>query len=121
MKTNSLSSQELYEKDKETIWHAMQRHSPENIPFIVAEADGAWITDIEGKKYLDGMEGLWSVTVGYGRTELAEVVHDQLVRMPYYPMTASHIPAIKLGDKLNEWLDDDYVIFYSNSGSEANE
>jgi len=121
MKTNSLSSQELYEKDKETIWHAMQRHSPENIPFIVAEADGAWITDIEGKKYLDGMAGLWSVTVGYGRTELAEVVHDQLVRMPYYPMTASHIPAIKLGDKLNEWLDDDYVIFYSNSGSEANE
>src|SRR5690625_6972947 len=36
-------------------------------------------------------------------------------------MTQSHIPAIELGEKLNEWLDDEYVIFFSNSGSEANE
>ncbi|GAA3312838.1 hypothetical protein GCM10020331_001520 [Ectobacillus funiculus] len=42
--------------------------------------------------------------------------------MPYFPLTQSHIPAIKLAEKkLNEWLGDDYVIFFSNSGSEANE
>jgi taurine-pyruvate aminotransferase len=33
----------------------------------------------------------------------------------------SHLPAIELGEKLNEWLEDEYVFFYSNSGSEANE
>ena len=32
-----------------------------------------------------------------------------------------HEPAVELGEKLNEWLGDEYVVFYSNSGSEANE
>jgi adenosylmethionine-8-amino-7-oxononanoate aminotransferase len=41
--------------------------------------------------------------------------------MPYYPLTQSHLPAIQLAEKLNQWLEDDYVIFFSNSGSEANE
>src|SRR5215204_4974945 len=36
-------------------------------------------------------------------------------------MMKSHLPAIELGEKLNEWLEDEYVFFYSNSGSEANE
>src|SRR5699024_9679225 len=35
--------------------------------------------------------------------------------------TQSHVPAIKLGEKINEWLGDEYVIFFANSGSEANE
>src|SRR5699024_11330094 len=79
------------------------------------------ITDMNGKKYLDGMSGLWCVNVGYGREELAEAAYDQMKALPYFPMTQSHIPAIELGEKLNEWLNDDYVIFFSNSGSEANE
>src|SRR5690606_34201718 len=41
--------------------------------------------------------------------------------LTYFPLTQSHIPAIELSKKLNEWLGDDYVIFFSNSGSEANE
>jgi len=41
--------------------------------------------------------------------------------MSYYPITQSHLPAIELGEKLNEWLDGEYVIRYANSGSEANE
>src|SRR5690606_5048419 len=72
-------------------------------------------------KYLDAMAGLWCVNVGYGREELAKAAYDQLKELPYFPMTHSHIPAIELGEKLNEWLGDDYVIFFSNSGSEANE
>jgi taurine-pyruvate aminotransferase len=43
------------------------------------------------------------------------------VKLPYYPLTMSHKPAVELAEKLNEWLDDEYVIHYSNSGSEANE
>ncbi|MDV2888448.1 aminotransferase class III-fold pyridoxal phosphate-dependent enzyme, partial [Alkalihalophilus pseudofirmus] len=78
-------------------------------------------TDIEGNRYLDGMSGLWCVNVGYGREELAKAAFEQLKEMPYFPLTQSHVPAIQLAKKLNEWLDDDYVIFFSNSGSEANE
>ena len=52
---------------------------------------------------------------------LLRAAYEQLEEMPYFPLTQSHVPAIKLAEKLNEWLGGDYVIFFSNSGSEANE
>lgn len=114
-------SNELLSKDEKYIWHAMRRHHPGASSMVVTEANGAWIKDSNGNEYLDGMSGLWCVNVGYGREELAKAAYDQMKVLPYYPMTQSHIPAIELGEKLNEWLDDEYVIFFSNSGSEANE
>jgi adenosylmethionine-8-amino-7-oxononanoate aminotransferase len=99
----------------------MSGYDPGAAPMVVEKGRGAWITDTGGNRYLDGMSGLWCVNVGYGREELARAAYEQLVEMPFYPLTKSHIPAIELGEKLNEWLDDDYVFFYSNSGSEANE
>jgi adenosylmethionine-8-amino-7-oxononanoate aminotransferase len=88
---------------------------------VVAEADGAWVTDVDGNRYLDGMAGQWSVNAGYGREELARAAYEQLRTMPFYPMVQGHLPAIELAEQLNGWLDDEYVFFYSNSGSEANE
>jgi len=110
----------LLAKDEKYLWHSMKPYSPDST-MVVEKASGAWITDHEGKKYLDGMAGLWCVNVGYGRTELAEAAYEQLKQLAYFPLTQSHEPAIKLAEKLNEWLEDDYVIFFSNSGSEANE
>ncbi|EIT86663.1 aminotransferase [Fictibacillus macauensis ZFHKF-1] len=106
-------------KDELYVWHAMKRYQPETM--VVQSGKGAWIADTEGNRYLDAMAGLWSVNVGYGREELAQAAYEQLKTLPYYPLTQSHEPAILLAEKLNEWLGGDYVIFFSNSGSEANE
>jgi adenosylmethionine-8-amino-7-oxononanoate aminotransferase len=114
-------AQRLLEKDRRYVWHAMAGYSPDASTMIVEKGDGAWITDVDGNRYLDGMSGLWCVNVGYGREELARAAYEQLQRMPFYPLTKSHLPAIELGEKLNEWLEGDRVFFYSNSGSEANE
>src|ERR687886_992467 len=114
-------TQEWPNRDRGYIWHSMAGYNPDASPMVVTEADGAWITDIDGNRYLDGMAGMWNVNVGYGREELAQAAYKQLKTMPYYPITQSHLPAIKLGEKLNEWLDGEYVIRYANSGSEANE
>jgi taurine-pyruvate aminotransferase len=114
-------TQEWLEKDRRYIWHGMAGYNPNASPMVVAEAEGAWITDIDGNRYLDGMAGMWSVNAGYGREELARAAYEQLKTMSYYPITQSHLPAIELGEKLNEWLDGEYVIRYANSGSEANE
>ncbi|MDP4170634.1 MAG: aspartate aminotransferase family protein [Bacillota bacterium] len=115
---NSLDS--LQNLDDKYLWHSMKPYNPQAT--IVAEkANGAWITDVDGKRYLDAMAGLWCVNVGYGRTELAEAAYEQLKEMAYFPLSQSHVPAIKLAEKLNELLEDEYVIFFSNSGSEANE
>lgn len=113
--------QELIEKDRKYVWHHISPYNNKVDPMVVAKAEGSWITDLNGNKYLDAMSGLWCVNVGYGRKELAAAAYDQLTTMPYYPMTQSHLPAIELAEKLNEWLKGDYVIFFSNSGSDANE
>ncbi|ONK23809.1 aspartate aminotransferase family protein [Bacillus sp. VT-16-64] len=111
----------LIEKDRKHVWHHISPYKETSPPTIFTEAKGAWMIDHKGNKVLDGMSGLWCVNVGYGREELAKAAYDQMIKMTYTPMTQSHQPAIDLAEKLNEYLDDDYMIFYSNSGSDANE
>lgn len=114
-------TQQWQEKDRKYIWPPMKGFDPDVSRMVVAEANGAWITDTDGNSYLDGMSGQWCVNAGYGRDELVEAASEQMKTMPYYVLLQSHMPAIELGEKLNEWLDEDYVVFYTNSGSEANE
>ncbi|EEL35375.1 Uncharacterized aminotransferase yhxA [Bacillus cereus Rock3-28] len=118
MKTKQ--TDELLAKDEQYVWHGMRPFSPSST-MVGAKAEGCWVEDIHGKRYLDGMSGLWCVNSGYGRKELAEAAYEQLQTLSYFPMSQSHEPAIKLAEKLNEWLGGEYVIFFSNSGSEANE
>ena len=51
---------------------------------IITRAEGCYIIDADGNRIFDGMAGLWCVNVGYGRAELAEVAHDQLLQLPFY-------------------------------------
>ena len=105
------------------VWHQMSGQSAEGAkgPIIVAEGDGAWITDVEGNRYLDGLCGQWCVNVGYGRERLADAAAEQLKRLAFHPLTRGHVPAIELGERLEALLGGDRATFYSNSGSEANE
>ncbi|MBA2941197.1 aspartate aminotransferase family protein [Paenibacillus sp. CGMCC 1.16610] len=123
MQSNEMSNlptkEELLEKDRKYVWHHMSAHN-EN-PMILASGEGSWVTDVDGNRYLDGMSGLWCVNVGHGRKEIAEAAAAQMMKLAYATMVQSHIPSIELAAKLNEWLDGDYRIFFSNSGSDANE
>jgi adenosylmethionine-8-amino-7-oxononanoate aminotransferase len=113
-------NQDLLSKDEKYVWHSMKPYNPQST-MVVTKAEGSWVTDHEGKRLLDAMAGLWCVNTGYGRQELAEAAYEQLKQVAYFPMTQSHAPAIQLAEKLNELLGGDYVFFFSNSGSEANE
>jgi len=70
-------------------------------PVVVAEGDGVWVTDIHGKKYIEGMSGLWCISLGYGQERLVEAAADQMRRLPYYHLTnhKSHSPVIELAEK----------------------
>ncbi len=114
-------SESAIEKDQRYLWHNITPYNEAAPSMIAATGSGSWVTDTNGQRYMDGMSGLWCVNVGYGRKELAEAAYEQLLQLPYFPLTQSHMPAIALAEKLNNWLGDDYVIFFSNSGSEANE
>lgn len=111
---------DLQTKDREIVWHSMRAYQS-NFSEVFVKGEGCHVINANGTKYLDAMSGLWSVNVGYGRTELAEAAYKQLNQLAFYPLTQSHLPAIKLAEKLNSYLDNEYVFFFSNSGSEANE
>ncbi|MFZ4451707.1 aspartate aminotransferase family protein [Salibacterium aidingense] len=115
------TQEQLYQKDDLYMWHHLKPYKENQKTMVIKGADGVWITDVENNRYLDGMSGLWCVNSGYGRQELADAAAEQLKEMPYHPLSNSHVPAIELSEKLNEWLGDHYRIFFSNSGSEANE
>ncbi len=84
-------------------------------------AKGCHLYDEDGREYLDAIAGLWCVNVGYGREELAEVAAESMLQLSYIsPVYASDAP-IALADRLNQMLAQKGEVFFSVSGSEANE
>jgi putrescine aminotransferase len=95
---------------------------------VICRAEGIYVWDSEGKKILDAMSGLWCVNAGYGRRELAEAAHRQMLELPYYNsfFQTTNVPAVQLAAKLASLAPDVgdrrfQHVFYSSSGSESND
>jgi len=91
---------------------------------IITGAEGVYIYDSDGNKYLDGMAGLWCVNIGYGRTELAEVAKAQMEQLPYYNsfFQSAQLPAIELAELLAEVTPPQFNrAFFGCSGSDGND
>jgi putrescine---pyruvate transaminase len=89
---------------------------------VITRAQGVYIEDGEGLRILDAMAGLWCVQVGYGRHELADAAHAQMLELPYYNgfFKTATPPAITLAAKVAELTGYRLPhVFFSNSGSEA--
>lgn len=114
---------DLGKMDAASLWHAMAQHKPfsQKPPKCMKRGVGCHVTDTDGVDYFDGISGLWCVNIGYGRRELAEVAYEQMVDLAYFPLTMSHEPGIRLAHKLLELLNFEGKVFFSTSGSEANE
>ncbi|MDQ2093067.1 aspartate aminotransferase family protein [Rhodalgimonas zhirmunskyi] len=93
-------------------------------PMIMASGNGARVTDSDGKEYIEGLAGLWSVAVGFSETRLADAAYEQLKKLPYYHSFAhkAHEPSIRLAEKIVEMTPEGLNrVFFTNSGSEAND
>ncbi|MCP4488593.1 MAG: aminotransferase class III-fold pyridoxal phosphate-dependent enzyme [Gammaproteobacteria bacterium] len=122
MKPNDLS--EIVGNDKNHIWHHLSQHKPLQTtdPMVIVEGNGMRVKDITGREYLDAVSGgVWTVNVGYGRESIADAVRDQLVKMCYFANSAGNIPGAQFAEKLIEKMPGLNRIYFSNSGSEANE
>lgn len=110
--------------DKSHVWHHLTQHQvfDHNDPMIMESGVGMRLTDVKGKEYLDATSGgVWSVNVGYGREEIADAVRDQLLKMCYFAQSAGNIPAAQYAAALTEKMPGLSRVYFSNSGSEANE
>jgi adenosylmethionine-8-amino-7-oxononanoate aminotransferase len=88
---------------------------------VIVRGEGAWVWDQHGKKYLDGLAGLFTSQIGHGRTELAEAGAKQAETLAYFPLwTYAHPRAIELADRLSDLTPGDLNrVFFTTGGSEA--
>jgi adenosylmethionine-8-amino-7-oxononanoate aminotransferase len=88
---------------------------------IISRGDGCYVEDIHGRRYLDGLSGLFTVQVGHGRAELAEAAARQSERLAYFPVwNFAHEPAITLAARLAEMTPGDLNrVFFTPSGGDA--
>ncbi|WP_113692009.1 aspartate aminotransferase family protein [Amycolatopsis albispora] len=93
---------------------------PSEIPVIV-RGEGAYVWDARGKRYLDGLAGLFAVQVGHGRAELAEAAARQAGRLGYFPLWShAHPTALELAERLATAAPGDLNrVFFTVSGGES--
>ncbi len=101
----------------------LARHA-ETGPFVIARGAGVWLEDADGRRFLDGMAGLWCVGLGYGEPRLVEAARRQLETLSYGHGFGgrAHAPGIRLAEELAALLPEGLTrVFFASSGSEAND
>src|SRR5262249_23316868 len=117
----------LVEMDRTTMLHPSTdaRMLEETGPLIIDRGDGIYVYGSDGKRYIEGLAGLWSAALGFSERRLLDAAVKQMEKLPFYHIffAKSHEPSIRLSDKLIEMAADTRLsrVFFTNSGSEAND
>ncbi len=114
----------LQKAGKRHLWMHFSRHGgydeSHDIP-IMTKGDGMHIWDARGRKYLDGLAGLFVVQAGHGRRELAEAAAKQASELAFFPIwTFAHPNAILLAERIASYAPGDLNrVFFTTGGGEA--
>jgi adenosylmethionine-8-amino-7-oxononanoate aminotransferase len=119
----SLDPAQLQDAAKRHLWMHFTRmgdYATHEVPIIV-RGDGPWVWDSNGKRYLDGLSGLFVVQVGHGRQQLADAGARQAAQLGYFPVWGyAHPSAVELAERLTELTPGDLNrVFFTGGGSEA--
>jgi len=123
MSTAHTENSDLSEQAKRHLWMHFSRmgaYATHEVPVMV-RGEGAYVWDQHGKRYLDGLAGLFTSQLGHGRTELAEAGAKQASTLAYFPLwTYAHPRAIELAERLAGYAPGDLNrVFFTSGGSEA--
>ncbi len=109
--------------DQRAVWHPFTPHSvyADEHPLMVVAAEGHWLIDADGSRYLDGVSSLWCNLFGHRRAELDQAIVDQLGRFAHATFLGNaSAPAVTLAARLIDLAPGDLTrVFYSDSGSTA--
>ncbi|MBT8212409.1 MAG: aminotransferase class III-fold pyridoxal phosphate-dependent enzyme, partial [Acidimicrobiia bacterium] len=90
--------------------------------FTVDRGEGVYVYDTDGKKYLDGTASLWYNQIGYGRSEIADAVSEQLTKLHAFHTFGdfSNQPAMDLADRISQIAPlPASKVFFTSGGSDS--
>ena len=92
-------------------------------PMMIERGEGVRVWDDQGKEYIEGLAGLWSVAVGFGEPRLVKAAAEQMGKLPFYHSFShkSHPSATKLAERLVNLAPGMAKAHFTSSGSEAND
>jgi adenosylmethionine-8-amino-7-oxononanoate aminotransferase len=120
-----MTAPQLKAANARALWHPMAhpKAMQDTPPDIIVRGEGSWIWDVDGHRMVDGVGGLWSANLGFGRTEIRDAIVEQLDELPFYNIFrgTTHPRAIELADRVVNLMQPDGVaaVFFSNGGSDA--
>lgn len=96
----------LKERNARHLFQPMQdpKQTQEHPPLIITDSEGVYVSDIDGRRFIDCQGGLWCVNAGHNRREIKDAIVQQLDRLPYYSLFpgSTNAPAIALSARLCE-------------------
>jgi adenosylmethionine-8-amino-7-oxononanoate aminotransferase len=117
------SAREIAAWDHAYLWHPftqMQDWLREE-PLTIAAGEGAYLIDVNGKRYLDGVSSLWCNVHGHRHPQLDRAVRDQLDRIAHSTLLGlANVPSVLLAKRLIEITPPNLTrVFYSDAGAAA--
>ena len=93
-------------------------------PLVIVKGDGVHVEDEQGRRYLEGMAGLWCASLGFSERRLADAAERQMRTLPYYHSFSGKVPGpvTELVQALDRWSPIPGArVLFANSGSESND
>ncbi|CAM04856.1 adenosylmethionine-8-amino-7-oxononanoate aminotransferase [Saccharopolyspora erythraea NRRL 2338] len=120
---NPAATRTLGDRARDHLWLHFAQHAgyaDREIP-VITRGEGAYVYDERGKRYLDGLAGLFAVQVGHGREELALAAAEQTRKLAYFPLWShAHPSAIELAERIAAQAPGELNrVFFTGGGGEA--
>lgn len=119
----SAAPMSLAERSRRAVWHPctqMKRHEREPL-LAIARAEGPWLFDTDGKRYLDAVSSWWVNLFGHGHPHIRAALADQLERLDHVMLAGlTHEPVVELSERLGALTDLGHA-FYASDGASATE
>jgi adenosylmethionine-8-amino-7-oxononanoate aminotransferase len=114
---------DLFEADQRHVWHPFTQHAwwPTDDPLVISRADGVWLFDDQGRKYIDGFSSLWVTVHGHNEPAINEAIARQARTLDHSTFLGfTHEPGVRLAEQLVARTPQPLSrVFFAGDGSSA--
>jgi len=118
-----MENKNLLNRSMQAVWHpCTQMKQHENYPLVpISRGDGVWLTDTDGKRYLDAVSSWWVNLFGHNNPRIKDAIKQQLDTLEHVMLAGfTHEPVVELSERLGKLTGLGHA-FYASDGASATE